>query len=457
MVTDLVSIAVIAAVAFICPIISQAIPRRPIPETVFLLIGGMICGPHLLDLIHETETIGVLSDLGLSFLFLLAGYEINPKTLTGHLGKRGFVTWFITLAIGFLIIIISPDFSAGTIGGIAVALALTSTAIGTLLPILDERGLLGTKLGDCILSYGTWGELLPVLAMTLLLSTRVRWETLLILGAFATIAVLLGVIDRWAHKRHGYIDRAIVNNTETNSQLLIRAVVMLLVFLVAVSALFDLDVVLGAFAAGFILRYVLPEGSEPLEYKLNSLAFGYFIPLFFIVSGSNIDVTAIAAKPLLLITFIGMLLVVRTLPIVISLSLDKATKTMSFRQRSIVALYCTTALPIIVAVTSVAVDVNAMDIQTASVLVAAGGITVLIMPLFAQLLLRAIDIKPVKAIEEIEKDPDEISEILEEHHEMEREVEEKAKEAYDQNEERYAEEPYDPVDAFEKVHRESQE
>ncbi len=152
-----------------------------------------------------------------------------------------------------------------------------------------------------------------------------------------------------------------------------RVTVLLLVALVTLSALFNLDAVLGAFAAGFVLRYVIPEGNHSLEHKLDGIAFGFFVPLFFVVSGAKINLYAVLADPLLLIGFIASLLLIRAVPIFVSLSTDRETRAMSSHNRVTVALYCTTALPLIVAVTSVATKAGAMSQEVASVLVASGS------------------------------------------------------------------------------------
>lgn len=78
-----VSLAIIAGVAFVCPVLAALVPGRAIPETVFLLLAGALLGPHMLGLIHIDEAVSIVSELGLAFLFLLAGYEINPKHVVG--------------------------------------------------------------------------------------------------------------------------------------------------------------------------------------------------------------------------------------------------------------------------------------------------------------------------------------------------------------------------------------
>ena len=420
MTVDLISLALIALVAAVCPLIAHSIPGKPIPETVFLLIAGAVFGPHVVGIIQLSDAVGLLSELGLAFLFLLAGYEISPKSLTGSQGKRGLVTWIISLALAFLAVRLSPNFSISHIDGIALAIALTTTALGTLMPIMKERGLMGTRVGESVLAYGTWGELGPVLAMTLLLSTRAEWKTILILVAFVAIAVLVAVVPSKAKKAGHKIFAFLTKNANTTAQTMMRITVLLLVGLVALSAVFNLDIVLGSFAAGFVLRYIIPEGNNSLEHKLEGVAYGFLIPIFFVVSGAKIDLGAVFQQPVLLVGFILMLLLIRAVPIFVALSTGKDTRDLSAHNRLTISLYCTTALPIIVAVTSVAVSAGAMPQDMASVLVAAGAVTVFLMPLLGQITYRVADAKPIEAVRAIRKNPHDVGSILREHVTLER-------------------------------------
>ena len=83
MTVNLVSLTMIALVAAVCPLAARLVPNKLVPETVFLLVAGALLGPYLAKVIHLTDSVNLLSNLGLAFLFLLAGYEINPKNLTG--------------------------------------------------------------------------------------------------------------------------------------------------------------------------------------------------------------------------------------------------------------------------------------------------------------------------------------------------------------------------------------
>jgi Kef-type K+ transport system membrane component KefB len=414
MVVDFISLAVIVVVAALCPIIASLIPNKLIPESVFLLIAGAVLGPNLLGVIQTTDVVNFLSELGLAYLFLLAGMEINPQNLVGHEGKRAIGAWGISLALGFVVVFLLPWFNPTQLDGIAVAIAMTTTAFGTLVPIMKERGLTGTPVGNSIMAYGTWGELAPIVAIALLLSTRSSWQTLLILGVFALIAVVMAFIPKKARAAGSKIAHFVKTRSNTTYQTMVRFTMLILVLLLAISEIFHLDIVLGAFAAGFVMGAIIPEGDEELETKLNGAAYGFFIPLFFIVSGAKVNILAISDNPVLLVVFILALMMVRGIPVFIMLTTDKRCE-LSAHNRWTVALYCTTALPLVVAITSIGTSMGFFSQDTASVLVAAGAITVFLMPFLASLTYRVTDAMPGEAIKEIRENPSDIGRIIRRH------------------------------------------
>lgn len=417
---ELISLAIIALGAFICPMVSALIPRNIVPETVLLLAVGMIFGPHVAGILQAGDYLTLLSDLGLGFLFLLAGYELDPKELVSKSGRKGLLTWCITFAIALAFVISLPQFKENQIGWLSVAIALTTTAFGTLIPILKERGLIGTQIGNAIIDYGTWGELAPILAIALILSTRATWLTVVILVAFLAIALASALIPNVMKAKNSKVVLFMHRHSEGNAQMGVRGVMVLLISLVTISALFDLDIVLGAFAAGFVLRFIVPDGNDSLEKKLNGIGYGFFIPLFFITSGMKIDPHAVASAPHLLVLFILLLLFVRALPIFISLKFNEKYRDLDAPSRANVALYCTAALPLIVAVTTIATNIGAMSDATSSLLVAAGAITVFLMPLLASVTLHTIDADLGDAFRSIKQDPHSTIAVLKKHRALER-------------------------------------
>jgi Kef-type K+ transport system membrane component KefB len=318
-------------------------------------------------------------------LFLLAGYELEIDELVGRGGRRALATWLTCLALALGLIglvgltgLISAE--------IAVAIALTSTALGTLLPILKDTGMLGTRFGSTLMNHGAYGELGPIVAMAILLGVRGPIESALLLLAFAVLALLVHRFSARLSREGSRVLQVIRSGAETSGQTQVRLVVLLLVSLGAAAAAFDLDAVLGSFAAGFVLRRLLPEGHESLEHKLEGLAFGLLIPVFFISSGMAIDPHAVVEEPGAFVLFIAMIFVIRGGVVYVATRTDRTTP-FDGRESAAMALFAVTGLPIIVAVTTVAIDADQMSATHASVLVAGGAVTVLICPFVAQRIL----------------------------------------------------------------------
>ena len=377
----------IALIAALAPFVAGLFPRRLVPEVVLLLVAGAVVGPFALNLAAESEAIGILRELGLGMLFLLAGYEIDRKELSGAGGRRALYTWLFCLALAFAIVALLG--AQGVISAeAAVAIAMTSTALGTLLPILKDNKILDTRLGRTVLNHGAVGELGPVVAMAVLLGARGAVLSLVVLAAFALIAVILAVLPTKLISHGSWTHTLVRSGADTTAQTTVRLTILLLVGLGALSAVFSLDVVLGAFAAGFILRRLMPDGNERLEIKLDGIAFGFLIPIFFITSGMAIDVSAVAENPTVLLAFLVLIIVVRGVPVFFTTKFEKVEPPFSTRESAQVALYGATGLPMIVAVTGAAVSAGQMSSSNASILVAAGAITVLLLPMCATLLNR---------------------------------------------------------------------
>jgi Kef-type K+ transport system membrane component KefB len=172
---------------------------------------------------------------------------------------------------------------------------------------------------------------------------------------------------------------------------------VLLLALLVIAARFGLDAVLGAFLAGVILhRYAPPGADNQLMPKVEALGFGFFIPLFFIISGVNLDVASIVANPMRLLVFFVLLLVVRGLPQYV-LYRHALPDT---RERWQFVLYVATALPILVAITGLEVSAGVMLPENAAALVGAGALTVLVFPLLGDRINRPGRSEPTDSVSE---------------------------------------------------------
>ncbi len=387
--SSFISLFWIALCGVIAPLMAGMIPRKLVPEVVILLIAGMFIGPFGLGLAQTDDAIGLLRELGLAMLFLLAGFEVELDELTGRSGRRALGTWGVCFALALVLV-----FVAGSLGVIhaevAIAIALCSTALGTLLPIMKDGGLLGTPVGKAVMNHGAWGELGPVVAMAILLGTGGAGQAIVAIIMFGLIALAVTLPWRRLRRDTSKMFSVIQAGSETTGQTTVRLTVLLLVALCVLAELFQLDVVLGAFAAGFVLRQAIPQGDEQLEHKLNGLAFGMLIPVFFVTSGMAIDARAVAAEPSVLIIFVLLIVAVRGVPVFLSSRLERdrvsGGRLFGTRESVRIGLFAATGLPIIVAVTTTAVSAGQMSQANASVLVAGGAVTVLTMPLLATLL-----------------------------------------------------------------------
>ena len=397
---ELLSLFWIMLVICLAPVLSL-MTRSFIPAVVLLLAGGMLIGPDGLGLAVESGGVAMLSEIGLGMLFLLAGLELKPDTLSGRRGVGATVTWVVSLVLATGVGYLLTDRWETAV---AVGLLLTSTAIGTLLPILKGGGHDTTPVGGAVLTHGAVGELGPVLAMALLLGTRDIGSSAVAVALFLIAALLLFAVPR----RLLYIPamgRALARSNTSTGQIVVRMVFLLLAAMMAVASVFGLDVVLGAFAAGMILRSLVetygkqhmlaPDGSEgpprdllhELLGRLDIIGYSLFIPVFFVVSGMGISVHAVAAAPWLLVAGVASMLILRGGGVWLSetwLRLSPGLTTT--RDRARVGLYAATGLPIIVAVTDVAVKSDLMRSGEAAVLVAAGAVTVLLFPLLAEVI-----------------------------------------------------------------------
>ena len=382
----LVSFAWIMAAAVTAPLISWATGKR-VPAVVLLIGAGILIGPHWLGLASTEGGVGLLKQLGLGMLFLLAGYEINPAMIRSREGRTSATTWLVCMGLSFAgaCALLHPH---NTSTAVVLAIAFTSTAVGTLMPIMKQQQVLHTPVGRSLLVHGAIGEIFPIFAMALLLSARSTWVTAIVLAAFFVIALVVAAIPRTVRFLLPWTARAMVLNAGATNQTVMRLVLWMLGVLMAVAAVFELDVVLGAFAAGFILRRLVPEKfGEAVEQRLDIVGYSLLIPVFFVCSGMTIDPRAVVDKPWLLCVLVPLIYVVRGLPVLIrELFFTTGSQLTNVREKIQLSLYAATALPIIAAVTEVAVESQLLSEENASLLVAAGSVTVLIFPFIANMI-----------------------------------------------------------------------
>jgi Kef-type K+ transport system membrane component KefB len=372
----------VVVVAAVAAVIVAVVPKPWAPPVVVLeLMLGILIGPHVLQIAHVDDFTEFFSNLGLGMLFFFAGYEIDFDRIKGKPMELGGLGWVLSVGLAFA----SGAVLAGA--GVIVSFlytgaAMSTTAIGTLIPILRDNGELKTRFGTYLLAAGGAGEFGPILLVTLFFSTETALHESAILIAFVVLAIAVAILSvRVAGRSWSVLEKTF----EASSQLAVRVTVVLVFGLVLLASKLGLDVLLGGFVAGLITRTAL-KGHElaVFESKLTAVGFGFFVPFFFVSSGIAFDLSALGSASAIgkLFLFFFLFLIIRGTPAMLLYR-----HTLDLRDRLSLAFYSATALPLVVAITTIAIDAGKMRASTAAGLIGAAMLSTLVFP-FVGLFLR---------------------------------------------------------------------
>jgi Kef-type K+ transport system membrane component KefB len=382
---DLQSLVVILAAAALAPLLVDLPSRLRLPAVVAEITLGILIGPQVLGFAEPEGVVEFLSTVGLAFLFFLGGLEVDFDRVRGLPAKLGGYGWLISLALGLTI-----AFGLEEIGFVLstelVGVALCTTAIGTLMPILRDAGELKRPLGPFVLAAGVAGEFGPLVVVALVLTTgRTPGVAFALLIAFVVISVLTAVVALRA--RTPRMVTAIHDAMASSGQAAVRLALVVLFGLVFLASEFGFDIVLGAFAAGLVVGLVTKTAAtEDLRLRLETIGFGFVVPIFFVVTGMEFDLAALFESPtdlLRLPVFLVLFLLVRGAPVFLLYrsAIPRA-------DRVPMALYSATALPLVVAITTIGLETGHMRPENAAALVGAAMVSVLVYPLLALTLRR---------------------------------------------------------------------
>lgn len=380
---DLVSLTLVLCAGAVATIASRVSARLILPTVVVEILLGIIIGPQVLDLAEADQYLEFLSGLGLVFLFFLAGIEVIHSGVPRRLLVRGSLGWGISIALGA-----AAGFALEAAGvpasGWLIAVALATTALGTLMPILQDAGVLPTPLGQNILGAAVAGEFWPIVVISLFLTgAHATTASIVLLLGFGL--VVAGAAGLAVHLRPPRILTIITETVNKSGQLAVRLAVATLALLVLLADELDFDFVLGAFAAGLVVGLVTRgETGESVLPRISTIGYGFLIPVFFVVTGMDFDLDGLLTGVglSLAVVFLALFLVTRGSAALLSAREVGARKTASL------ALFSATGLPLIVAVIEVGEERGEIDTHVAAALVGAGMTSVLLYPLLGLLLAR---------------------------------------------------------------------
>ena len=352
--------------------------RLLLPTVVVEIVLGILIGPAVLGLAEVDVYIAFLSDFGLALLFFFAGLEVIEHHVPRSALRRGTVGWGMSLAIGLAFGVLLDRLGVDVVWWL-LAVALATTALGTLVPILSDAHLLPTELGRAVLGTGVAGEFWPIIFISVFLTGVYGAVTeVVLLIVFALIVGGAAAVARRA--RPPRLLRIVRDTLHTTGQVGVRASVFVLALLVFLAADAGFEFVLGAFAAGVLVGLVLdsPEG-KIVRVRLEGIGFGFLVPVYFVVTGMNFDLDSLLTVEGLVLAgvFLALLLVSRGASALLWLRELGTRRTVSL------ALFGATGLPLIVAIVGIGQERGDISDAVGASLIGAGMISVLVYPFAA--------------------------------------------------------------------------
>jgi Kef-type K+ transport system membrane component KefB len=385
--TEFTNLLIVVAIGFAAPFALGLVPKLQLPAVVLEILLGIVVGPSGLGWVEVDEAIEVVSLLGLAFLLFLAGLEIDFDRLRGRLLRLAGIGYGVSFALAVAVALGLK--AAGLVETpLLVAIILCATSLGVIIPVLKDAGQLSTRFGQLVLAAGSIADFGAIILLSVLFSGEggIGATVILIVG-LVLLAVVIFIATR-AAEHSGRISADLLRLQNTTAQIRVRGALVLLVGFAAAAETLGLEVILGTFIAGALLK--LADRDEAMTHpdfhpKLAAIGFGVFIPVFFVSSGVRFDLDALVADAdtiVMVPIFLAALLAVRGLPALLYRGYLNAT------QVRVAALLQATSLPFIVAATAIGTDLGLIDQAESAALIAAGLLSVIAFPLAGVTMLR---------------------------------------------------------------------
>jgi Kef-type K+ transport system membrane component KefB len=381
------SLAVVAATAFVAPLVGELVPGVRLPNVVLELGLGILVGPSVLGWAHADEPVRVLALLGLSFLLLIAGLEVDYERLRGRLLRLTGLGFAVSVAIG-LALGLALQWAGVVRSPLLIAVMFSATGLGIVISVLKDTGQVETAFGQLVIAGSSIAEVGTIVLLTLFFSGESSsvGAKLVLLGLFGAFCAAVALAAARAG-RSMRVMQALVRLQDTTAQIRVRGAFLLLAAFVVLASRLGLEAILGAFLAGAILKLV--DRDEAMTHprfraKLEAAGFGIFVPFFFVTSGVRYDAGALfgsastlARVPL----FLGVLLAVRALPALLYRRLA------SGREVAAAGLLQATSIGFLVVAAQIGQEMGLISAANGAAVIAAGLLSVLLFPLAALALL----------------------------------------------------------------------
>jgi len=381
------SLLIIAGIAVLVPVVLDLVPRLPVPEAALEVIAGIVVGPSVLGWVRVDAPVQVLSDLGLGMLLFLAGLEIDLDRLRGPLARLAVTAFAVSAGLALLC-----AYAFGLAGQakepLLLAIILMSTSTGLLLPLLKDAGEDATEFGQLVMTAAALAEIVPILLLSLFFSaaSTTPQAQLISLAIFLVLLVMSGIALSRV-RRLDRVARLLNHLADSSAQLRVRSSLTLALAFGVLAYRFGFASILGAFAAGLLVRLIeLSRGTPHPQFKtkMEGIGFGFLVPIFFISTGVEFQLKALLASPVALAEvplFLAALLLVRGLPALLYV------RSIGRRRAEAAGLLQAVTLTFVIVATQIGIADGKMTPTAAASLLAAGLLSTVVFPAGAKRLL----------------------------------------------------------------------
>ncbi|EOB8295441.1 cation:proton antiporter [Staphylococcus aureus] len=384
---EFLSLVIVVLAAFLTPIIVNRLNINFLPVVVAEILMGIVIGNSFLNIVERDSILNILSTLGFIFLMFLSGLEIDFKafkkdkrarqgqnddesSIPGHLNLALTVFAFIMI----ISILLAYVFKwLGLVDDVLLMVIIISTiSLGVVVPTLKEMNIMRTTIGQFILLVAVLADLVTMILLTVYGAINGRGGSTIwligILVVFTAISYILGV----QFKRMSFLQKLMDGTTQIG----IRAVFALIILLVALAEGVGAENILGAFLAGVVVSLLNPD--EEMVEKLDSFGYGFFIPIFFIMVGVDLNIPSLIKEPKLLI-IIPILIVAFIISKLIPVMFIRRWFDMKTTIAS--AFLLTSTLSLVIAAAKISERLNAISAETSGILILSAVITCVFVPI----------------------------------------------------------------------------
>ncbi|HDH2047753.1 TPA: monovalent cation:proton antiporter family protein [Staphylococcus aureus] len=384
---EFLSLVIVVLAAFLTPIIVNRLNINFLPVVVAEILMGIVIGNSFLNIVERDSILNILSTLGFIFLMFLSGLEIDFKafkkdkrarqgqnddesSIPGHLNLALTVFAFIMI----ISILLAYVFKwLGLVDDVLLMVIIISTiSLGVVVPTLKEMNIMRTTIGQFILLVAVLADLVTMILLTVYGAINGQGGSTIwligILVVFIAISYILGV----QFKRMSFLQKLMDGTTQIG----IRAVFALIILLVALAEGVGAENILGAFLAGVVVSLLNPD--EEMVEKLDSFGYGFFIPIFFIMVGVDLNIPSLIKEPKLLI-IIPILIVAFIISKLIPVMFIRRWFDMKTTIAS--AFLLTSTLSLVIAAAKISERLNAISAETSGILILSAVITCVFVPI----------------------------------------------------------------------------